>query len=338
LKETTFLTVYEKDKEVIVVDSLIAKEKIDDRIAAECNFVFPQQLFLGKKIRNGLIRIAFSVVVSICLSILSIIEFKPLNRVDPFYILLFYLHLGLLITIIVSLEDISTAYSKKRVSPTKMASIIGAVLGLLFGIFSGYALLQNEFALPPVVQKPISIFMLTFLTISLAILLISQIIGFLIVNFMKTSKRYMKIINSLVVIFLVSVSYVYLFYFQGIISDVLLVILPIIFILVDCGLFAANVFVFKKHANYQIIITPLRIIWIEEHKIDYYRFKEISKIEAGKSIVILSIKGGFHVVKNIRIASQNQSEELLQLFRAISQSYLTKAHTELRAEQKRKDT
>ncbi|MHA1211539.1 MAG: hypothetical protein ACTSSH_03670 [Candidatus Heimdallarchaeota archaeon] len=329
-----FLTDFEKEREVIVYDNLITKENLDEQLTGEKNFSFTQQTDIKRRTRKGLIRIAIFAFVFIGIGILATVEFKPMYSITVIFFLFYTLHLGLLVTIIISLEEISTLYQKKRLSPTKLASVIGGFFGILMGILFGYAALQVELEDLPAQQTLISAFVTMFIIFTTMFLLSAQVIGLAVTYIMNISKPIMKIINIVILAVQVVSTFLFMFRWGHAMSDGWLFAFPFIFIFIDSALFIGNVLIFRKYAKRKIFVTPLRVIWLNENKVDYYRFKEIAKIEVGESKVILTIKGGFHVVKEIKLKSHEDNKEINQIFDSICQTYLTKAHTELRLERK----
>jgi len=321
-----FLITEEQKNEPIIISNDISEKEIDILIESNTNFIFQQETYFKKYTERGIIRLAIFTVISMVIAVISLVQFKNYNDLSNISFLFYVTNLGMLISSILSFEQIPTAYEKHRLSAVKISTVIGFIIGLIIGIGFGYFGYMNELNEPPEYRIFFTAIMIMFFSIFPLIIVTTQIIGLIYSSITRTTKRYMSIINILTSLILIVLAYTYLFYFLDFISGKMLLFLSISLVLIQVSVFILNIYIFNKFGKKEIVITPLRMIWISEKKIDYYRFKDIVKIESGETKVIITLVSGIFEVKelnfsNTEIASKTQ----IGRFAYITQKYHGKA-------------
>ncbi|MBN1329426.1 MAG: hypothetical protein JXA54_08125 [Candidatus Heimdallarchaeota archaeon] len=305
----------------------ILEEDIEVLTNDNANFIFKQVTYFKKQTKKGLTRLAIFTISSMILAFVSIVQFKNYSNLSNLSFLFYVTNLGMLISLNLSLEEISTAYKKYRYSPVKFFTIIGIGLGIILVGFLGHLAYLFESEKPPQDQQIFSAVMIIVTPIILLFVVIIQKVGLITSTIIRAGKKNISIINILITSLLTILSCLFLFYFIVKLKDGILLFLSILFILIQLCIFSFNAFYFNKYGKAEIVITPLRLIWIIADKVEYYRFKEIAKIDFGETNALIYLINGIVEVKELNLASfDGYNKDQLLVIDKITKNYLIKTH------------
>ncbi len=324
-----FLVKEEEMNETVILTNDLSDKEITTLIENNTNFILKQETYFKQETKKGLIRIAIFTMIFLIIGVVSLVQLKNYGNLGNISHILLVTSFGMMISLFLSLDEIPTAYKKHKLSATKISTLVGAGLAVVIAIIFAYAGYNVALEEPPGNQMFFSFIMIAIFSFSPLVIPTIQIIGLIISYAIQTTKRVMKLANLVFALTLVVVCYLFDFYFITFLSDLMLLLISIIVLLIQPIILGLNIYIFNKYSKSEILVTPLRILWIFDKKIDYYRLKDISKIEFSETKAIISTISGIIDVKEINLpANEGSNKIILAKLELIIQNYLTKAQEE----------